>query len=108
MTIISTSIVYTLAQYHKSTLKIPAPAQTVAPKETNDNKAQKNNRYSTATPTSTPATTYNGANFPIKQAAPQSYEELLTPAETPIVILFIRKNKWCHYFSVSNHCSHHI
>ena len=84
MTIISTSVVYTLAQYHKSTLKIPAPAQTVAPKETNDNKAQKNNRYSTATPTSTPATTYNGANFPIKQAAPQSYEELLTPAETPI------------------------
>ena len=30
MTIISTSVVYTLAQYHKSTLKIPAPAQTAA------------------------------------------------------------------------------
>ena len=84
MTIISASVVYSLAQYHKSTLKIPAPAQTVAPKEANDSKNAKNNRYSTATPTTSPSTTYNETNFPIKQAAPQSYEELLTPPETPI------------------------
>ena len=85
MTIISTSVVLSVAQYHKSTLKAPAPAQTVAPEAPKEDNNKKNDRYSTAKqPTNVLPSNSTEYNFPTKQAAPQSYEELLTPPETPI------------------------
>ena len=70
--LLSTSLFYSTAQYYKSELKAPAPAQSEAPKESGDNKKRKKDNSN------------NGMNFPIKHAAPQSYEELLYPQETPI------------------------
>ncbi len=63
----STSLFYSAAQYYKSELKAPSPSQTVAPKEESTQKKQQKE-----------------LPYPIKQAAPQTYEELLTPQETPI------------------------
>ena len=67
--LLSASLFYTSAQYYKSELKAPAPGDSKAPMEvvTNDKKKAK-----------------EGTQFPTKQAAPQSYEELLNPQETPI------------------------
>ena len=62
----STSLFYSAAQYYKSELKAPSPSQTVAPKDESAQKQQKELPY------------------PIKQAAPQTYEDLLSPQETPI------------------------
>jgi len=67
--LLSTSAFFSVAQYHKSTLKAPAPAQSVAPiKSSSDNSSNEDSNLP----------------YPIKQAAPHSYEELLNPQETPI------------------------
>ncbi|MBR3765976.1 MAG: cell surface protein SprA, partial [Muribaculaceae bacterium] len=70
--LLSTSLFYATAQYYKSELKAPSPSQTVAPKDDNSSKKQSNDDQN------------QGLHYPIKQAAPQSYEELLNPQETPI------------------------
>ena len=70
--LLSTFLFYATAQYYKSELKAPSPAQTVAPKEDNSSNKQSANNSKNELP------------YPVKQPAPQPYEELLNPQEAPI------------------------
>ena len=60
----SASLFYASAQYYKSEIKVPAPSQTQAQSQDNEKNS--------------------AMHYPTKQAAPQSYEDLLYPQETPI------------------------
>ena len=69
--IFSASAFVSDAQYHKSELKAPAPSQTKA----SENKTNTKNAKETVA---------NDLHYPIQQAAPQTYEELITPQEKPV------------------------
>lgn len=69
--LLSATAFISVAQYHKSTLTAPAPAQTKAPKEKGNEKDSKSESN-------------KELQYPIQQAAPQTYEDLLYPQEKPI------------------------